>query len=398
MSLKWEFPLFTHQPGLIYFDSAATSQKSDYVLNFVQHYLTHTNSNIHRGLYNIAVDSETLYHKSKKYIWTYINVPSTNIIYTNNATMWYNMIAQSLIDSKILQAGDHIILSVAEHHANIVPRQLLARKYGIVIDRLNLDINLQFDLAHLKSILTDRTKVVSVTACSNVLGIAYDLRPVRKMIWDRCLIADISQMIPHQTRDMQDMWVDICIFTGHKMIAYTGIWIIGMRNPWTDLLLPVRWGGDMVQDVTLTDYVVQEDISKFEPGTPSIISAISLLWACQYINQIWWYAMIQKIESDLAHLLNTLFISHNDHIHVIWDLSLLNRHIWSFVVDGWSPIRVAELCADHNICMRFGWHCAHPLIRYLWHTNGWVCRISTYLYNDDNDVQALSDLFDLLRQ
>jgi cysteine desulfurase/selenocysteine lyase len=92
------------------------------------------------------------------------------------------MIAQSLIDSKILQAGDHIILSVAEHHANIVPRQLLARKYGIVIDRLNLDINLQFDLAHLKSILTDRTKVVSVTACSNVLGIAYDLRPVRKMI------------------------------------------------------------------------------------------------------------------------------------------------------------------------------------------------------------------------
>jgi cysteine desulfurase/selenocysteine lyase len=395
-SFKQDFPLFAHHPDLVYLDSASTSHKPYFVVDAVTSYITHTNSNIHRGLYDLAVDSEQLYQWSKTQVWQIIWCPYDHIVYTANATMCYNMLAQSLWYSGVLQAGDHIIVSIAEHHANIVPRQMLSQRHGVIIDRLWLNDDLTLNIHTLPNLMTPRTKVVSLTACSNVLGIRYDLSQIRFLIWDAYFFVDASQYLPHRPLSLENLHADALICTWHKMMAYTGIGVMGLSDRLVRTLVPVRWWGDMIDDVTTQTYTAQSGIQQFETGTPSIISAVSLGYACEYLHRVGYDRIIAQ-ESDFSRMLNTVLDHHRDHVHCVVDHHRDDRHIWSFVVDGWTPIRVAERCADHQICIRFGWHCAHPLIRHLWYQQGWLCRISSYIYNDEFDIQAIDKMFDAIK-
>lgn len=181
-------------------------------------------------------------------------------------------------------------------------------------------------------------------------------------------------------------------------MGLTWVGIVALSDRLQNVLNPVRWWGDMIADVTTQGYDLQHSVQKFEPGTPSIVSLLSLGYACEYMQTIWWYDQITKIESDFACQLNGIFRAHQDHVHCLGDLDDHSRHIWSFVVDGWTSIRVAEWCADHDICIRFGGHCAHPLVRHLGYWDGWLCRISSYLYQDDHDLQMIADMFHDLKR
>lgn len=399
MNFKKDFPVFENNQDLVFLDSWASSQKPKYVIDWVSEFISNDYANIHRWYYALSERSEEAYHNSKKIVAEFLHCSATEIFYTYNSTYGINLIAWSLGISWYFSKWDNILVWIWEHHANVVPRQIIAKQYWVEIRFIAMDIKYEIDWKDFDSKYDENTKVVAIGHVSNVTGQIYDLKQIKnKLRDDTFFLVDASQSIPHFALDVQDIWCDCLVFTWHKVFAYTGIGTVYLKKNWIkklDCIFSWWWA---IKSVSETEFTFPNNIDKFEMWTPNIIWAVSLLKAFEYIRNIWWYEVIQKHEEELINYTLEKFNNLKNKIDLIWPVrqvwywSSKNR-IWvfSFVIKDWKNVnQIWEIFAKSNVAVRCGWHCAHPLHKKLWRT--WTCRISLHIYNDKNDVDKFFEV------
>lgn len=394
INYKKDFPIFDNNPWLVFLDSGASSQKPKMVIAGVSSFVANDYANIHRGLYDLSEKSEELYYESKsalaRLLWW---CKASEIFYTYNSTYWINIVAEALARSKFLQAGDVILLSIWEHHANILPWQVLAEEYGLeirffgMLDDYTIDWN-DFDKKYNNSV-----KVIACSQVSNVTGQIYDMKAIKqKLRDDTFFLVDASQSVPHFAVDVVDIWCDALVLTGHKMFAYTGIWAVYLQKEWMKKLSPMILGWWTIEDVSISWHKLIGGTDRWEAGTPNIIWAVSLLKAIEYIDSIWWISEVWKHEQELVSLILEWFKKFAGKIDLIWSWDKNNRiGAFSFVVKNNENFnKIWEKFTENNIAVRCGWHCAYPLHKQL--GLGGTCRMSTYLYNDEKDIEKFFEI------
>jgi cysteine desulfurase/selenocysteine lyase len=389
-SFKKDFPIFIQNPDLVYLDSASTAQKPSNVIEWMRDFLQWSYANIHRGAYQISEQAEDLYIASKEKVASMVlGCEGDEIIYTYNATYAYNMLAESLWYSWVLKAGDSVLIDVAEHHANIVPRQMLSQRHGIVVEWVEINSSFGYDLQDFQKKYHDRVKVVSISAASNVTWARYNIAEISALLRpETFFIIDWSQAIPHGSIDVKKNRIDALVFTWHKIMADTWLWILYLAKHHIKNLVPARGGGWMIEDVQTSWFKAASGRQKFEPWTPHIVWAVSLLKALEYIESIGWFATIQEHEKRLVSYALERFAG-NKNLKLLWVQEESNRlWIFSFILENTTNnIQIGEKLALENICVRCGGHCTHPLFHQL-EQNG-SCRASTYIYTDREDLEKL---------
>lgn len=397
MSYKKDFPIFQENPDLVFLDSAASSQKPFSVIQWVSDFTSKYYANIHRGVYTISEKSEEIYEKSKEVLSNFLNCKSRELFYTYNSTYWISILAQSLVNSKILQRGDKILLGIREHHSNVVTRQLLAKNIGFTIEFISIDDNYEIDRDDFDKKYNENVKVVSLWQVSNVTGKIYKMKAIKSKLRDETFfMVDWSQSFPNMEIDVQDIWCDAFVLTGHKVMAYTGIGAVYLKKDRVKKLNPMlAWWGT-IKDVWIEWYSLVSSIEKFEAWTPNIIWAASLLYALEYIQSIWGMQVIQKHEEYLVQKFLAWFKKLENKVNLIWPKTSDRVAVFSFFIPSLANFNtVGELFAEKNVAIRCGGHCAYPLHKDL--KVPWTCRASAYLYNDQEDIDNFFDrLKDLL--
>lgn len=402
MSLKKDFPIFKNNPWIVFLDSTASSQKPEFVIDWIKNYLENDYSNIHRWAYSLAEKSESLYEKSKKKVADFIWASSwREVIYTYNANYALNFIAWSLRKSSMLKKWDKVLVSIVEHHSNIVPWLILKEEIWIEVEYIKVDINYNLDLEDLKSKLDDKVKVVSITQVSNVTGQIFDLEKVWNIIKDFnkdiLFFIDASQSFPHFKVDVQKLNCDSIFFTAHKVMADSWLWVWWAKKELLESLEPVFCWWGAISWVKQDKYKSNNALpDKFELWTPNVSGAVSLLKALEYIENIWWYENIEKIEKELVKYANLKwieFLKNNSNVRIIWNLQEENRvWVYSFVINWIHSLDIADYLAQNNICIRAWQHCAEPFLESesCVHT----CRMSLYIYNEKEDIDIFFEILE----
>ncbi|NDK08999.1 aminotransferase class V-fold PLP-dependent enzyme [Candidatus Gracilibacteria bacterium] len=398
---KKDFPIFENNPGLIFMDSTASSQKPAFVIDGIKEYLENDYSNIHRGAYSLAERSEDLYEKSKKKVADFIGADSwREVIYTYNANYALNFIAGSLGKSEFLKKGDKVLVSIVEHHSNIVPWLILKDEIGIEIEYINVDEDFNLDLDDLRSKLDENVKIVSVTHVSNVTGQIFDLEKVGEIVKDYnkdiLFIADASQSFPHFKVDVKKINCDMIFFTAHKVMADSGLGVWWAKTELLDKMKPIFSGGGAISWVKKFEYKDNNSLpEKFEVGTPNMSGAVSLLKALEYIDSIGGYEKIEEVENELIEYTVEKWknIKEKYDIKILGSLNPKNRvGVFSFLVPGIHSIDLADALAEEDICIRAGQHCAEPFLQS--ENCSHTCRMSLYIYNDKNEIDRFFELLD----
>ncbi|MEK6974383.1 MAG: cysteine desulfurase [Nanoarchaeota archaeon] len=384
--IKKDFPVLNQKfygRNFIFLDSAATTQKPKQVIEKIKEYYEKYNSNVHRGIYKISVEASKEYEGSRERVRKFINANSTKeIIFTKNATESINLVAYSY--SRLLKKGDEILLSKMEHHSNIVPWQLMAKRHGFKLRFI--DVNKDGTLGQIK--FNKNTRIISITQMSNVLGTINNVKDIAKKAHkNNCIIiVDAAQSVPHMKVDVQDLDADFLVFSGHKMLASTGIGILYGKENLLEKMEPFLAGGDMIKEVALENTTYNDLPWKFEAGTQNIEGVISLKAAIEYLEGIG----MKKIELHEKELLKYAL----EKIQKIRDIEIhssLNAEkkgcIISFNIKGIHPHDVATILDEQGIAVRSGHHCCQPLMNLL-NISG-SCRASFYIYNTKKDVDAL---------
>ena len=392
--VRRDFPIFDELVDgkrLVYLDSGSTSQKPRQVLDAMRDLAERYNANVHRGVYKIAAEASDRYELARTKVAAFINAPNRReVIFTKNATEAINLVAYTWGRTN-LHAGDAVVLTQLEHHANIVPWHMLAAERGIELRWIPLADDGQLDLSNLDR-LVDGAKLVSFSAMSNVLG---TLTPVR-MIADTAhaagavVLVDACQYVPHNPTDVQAMGADFVAFSSHKMCGPTGIGVLWGRTELLDAMPPFLGGGDMILDVRFDGFTTNELPLKFEAGTPPIMEAIGLGAAVDYLNALGMPAIREHEATLTAYALRTLKSRFGDDITIHGPSEPAVRGgTLSFALRGVHPHDISQILDQDGICVRAGHHCAKPLMRLM--GVGATARASLYLYNDESDVDALSD-------
>ncbi len=393
---KKDFPIFENNPWLVFLDNWASCQKPKLVIDGVSDFVSHDYANIHRWLYDLSERSEILYHESKVSISGLLWCKLNEIFYTYNSTYAINIIAWALVRSKFLQKWDVVLLGIWEHHANILPWQVLSQEYGFELQFFWIREDFSCDFDDFSQKYTDKVKVVACSHVSNVTGQIYDVKKIKEKLNDTTFfLIDWSQSVPHFSVNVDNIGCDALVFTGHKMMAYTWIWWAFLKKEWMKKLSPMILGWGTIQDVSVEWHILASNSDKFEAWTPNIIGAVSLLKAIEYIDSVGGMQKIWEHEQKLVKKALELFRSLFDKVELIWTCIPENRvGAFSFVLKHQSNFnKIWEIFASHNIAVRCGWHCAYPLHKHLhiW----WTCRMSTYLYNDEKDIERF---FEVLNQ
>ncbi|HVC25900.1 MAG TPA: SufS family cysteine desulfurase [Acidimicrobiales bacterium] len=393
-AIRADFPLLSEdRPGgpVVYLDSAASSQRPRSVLAAMDEYYTTTHANVHRGVYAIAEEATRRYEAARVAVGRFVGAPrpATEIIFTKNVTEAINLVAYTWARRE-LRRGDVIVLSEIEHHANLVPWLMLAAERGVELRYLPLGTDYHLDLSELDS-LVEGARLVAVSAASNVLGSVVDLEPIvaaaRRA--GALVLADGAQLVPHRPVDVERLGVDFFGFTGHKMLGPTGIGVLWAREELLDAMPPFLGGGEMIRDVRLDGFTTNDLPWKFEAGTPPIAEAIGLAAAVDYLDTIG----LERVHSHEAALteyaIGELRSAYGEDITIFGPEMDTERRsgVISFAFAGVHPHDVAQVLDTHGICVRAGHHCAKPLMRCL--GVGATTRASLYLYNDEEDVDAL---------
>lgn len=383
---KKDFPIFGNNPWLIFLDNAASTQKPQYVIDGVSEFVATSYANIHRWLYPLSERSETAYHHSKELVGELINCKASEIIYSYNSTYGINLIAQSLVITDILNKGDVVLLGIREHHANILPRQVLAERKWFTVEFFDIDDKYEIDRNDFDKKYTDKVKVVSVAHVSNVTGKIYDVKKVKsKLRDDTFFLVDGSQSVPNFPVDVQDIGCDCLVFTGHKMMAYTGIWAIYLKKERIKKLVPMIRGGGTIEDVSVEWHSLATNSDKFEAGTPNIIWAVSLAKAIEYITSIGWMKKIREHEQKLVKWCLDGFAKFKDKVEILWPTTTDRVAVFSFVLSNNTNFNnIGEIFAEQDIAIRCGGHCAYPLHKHF--KKPGTCRMSAYIYNDEADI------------
>ncbi len=389
---KKDFPIFENNPWLLFLDNAASTQKPQYVIDGVSEFVASSYANIHRGLYSLSEKSEEAYHHSKELVAELINCKASEIIYSYNSTYGINLIAQSLVVSDIITNWDTVLLWIREHHANILPRQILAERKGFNIEFFTITDDYEIDRNDFDQKYTDKVKVVSVSQVSNVTWKIYDVKKIQsKLREDTFFLVDGSQSVPNFPVDVQDIGCDCLVFTGHKMMAYTGIGVVYLKKEWIRKLVPmIRWWGT-IEDVSTEGHILATNVDKFEAGTPNIIGAVSLAKAIEYIKSIWWMEKIWEHEQNLVKLCLEGFAKLQDKVEILWPLDSDRVAVFSFILPNNTNFNnIGETFAEQNIAIRCGGHCAYPLHKRF--NKSGTCRMSGYIYNDEADIDKFFEL------
>lgn len=391
--VRADFPILHQEVNgkpLIYLDNAASSQKPKAVLDALMDYYQSDNANVHRGVHALSARATEAYEGARDKVAAFINAAHREeIVYTRNASEAINLVAYAWGMSK-LQRGDEIILSVMEHHSNLVPWQFVAQKTGAVLKFVELTPTQEFDLEHYRSLLSDKTKLVSVVHGSNTLG---SISPVRQIIdlahqYDAKVLIDACQTVPHLPIDVQALDCDWLVASGHKMCAPTGIGFLYGKLDLLQSMPPFLGGGEMIADVFLDHSTYAELPHKFEAGTPAIGEAIALGAAVDYLSSIG----MDKIHAYEQELTLYLF----EQLTKIPELKLYgvrpnatanNRTaLAAFTAGDIHPHDLSTLLDQAGIAIRSGHHCTQPLHRYL--NIASTARASLYFYNTTQEIDA----------
>ena len=396
--VRSDFPILNqkiHGKPLIYFDSAASSQKPKAVLDVLQNYYQQDNANVHRGAHTLSGRATDAYEGARNKVAQFINAASREeIIFTRNASEAINLVAYSWGLTN-LTSGDEIILSVMEHHSNIVPWQLIAQKTGAVIKYVELTDTEEFDFEQYKSLLSDKTKLVSVVHVSNTLGV---INPVAEIIkqahkYDAKVLIDACQSVPHLPINVQELDCDWLVASGHKMCATTGIGFLYGKKEILTAMPPFLGGGEMIDEVFLDHYTCGELPHKFEAGTPAIGEAIALGAAVDYLTNIG----MDKIHAYEEELTAYLF----QKLATIPNLRIYGKKptadgkgraaLAAFNVEGIHASDLATLLDHEGIAIRSGHHCTQPLHR-IFNASG-SARASLYFYNTRAEIDTFIAAF-----
>ncbi|AAK81225.1 cysteine desulfurase/selenocysteine lyase [Clostridium acetobutylicum] len=372
----------------VYLDNAATTQKPLSVINAVNDYYRKSNANPHRGAYALSVKATDLYEGARDVVKDFINAnKSKEIVFVRNATEALNLVAYSY-GLNFINAGDEIVISIAEHHSNLVPWQQVAKAKGAVLKYLYLNEDGIIPHEEFESKITSKTKIVSVTHVSNVLGTINPVNDIIKKAHSVGAIAilDAAQSIPHMEVDVKALDADFVVFSGHKMLAPMGIGVLYGKEALLEKMPPFMFGGDMIEYVWEQKTTFAEVPHKFEGGTQNVGGAVGLTAAIEYLNKVG-LDKVYAIEKELtAYALERLSELPYVKVYGTKDASK-KAGVISFNVDDVHPHDVATILDSYGVAIRTGHHCANPLMRYM-DVNA-TCRASFYFYNTREDVDAL---------
>ena len=381
---KRKFPIFK-ESDLIYLDNASTTHKPLNVIDCVNNVYAEANANVHRAIYNLGDKSTRLYEDSRKKVSQFINANSPKeVIFTSGATESLNLLAYSL--SHDLNEDDEILITEMEHHSNIVPWQIIAKKTKAKIRSIPLLENGELDLSESDSLFNQKTKIVSVTHMSNVLGTINPLKRLSNLAHKigAKFIVDGAQGVPHMKVDLKQIDCDFYVFSGHKMLGPTGIGVLWGKYELLNDMEPFLGGGEMINSVTLEESTWNEVPYKFEAGTPNFVQAIGLGEAINYLE----YLGMKSIENHERELTKLALEELNKVENIKLHGSAENRGgVISFTLRDIHSLDLAQFLNEDNIALRVGHHCAQPLLKKLGETS--TARISFYLYNDDSDIIKL---------
>ena len=388
--IRGDFPILNRRINnkpLIYFDSAATSQKPLSVINSISDYYLNYNANIHRGVHTLAEEATGLYETAREKIAKFINAKyAAEIVYTKNTTESINLVVNTWGRSELL-SGELVLLTEMEHHSNLVPWQMLAKEKGLELEFIPVLENGTLDQHAYEQLLIRKPRIVSFTHMSNVLG---TINPVKKMIelahkHGAVVLIDGAQSVPHMKVNVQDLDADFYAFSGHKMLGPTGIGILYGKKAILEKIPPFMGGGDMIKQVHLRTFLPNEIPYKFEAGTPPIAEVVGLSSAIDYLEKIG-MNNIQQHEHDLMRYAF-------DRLSKIQGITIIGKElenrggVIAFTVDGIHPHDVAQILDSDGIAVRAGHHCAMPL-----HERFQLpatTRASFYLYNTEAEIDQM---------
>ncbi|NJK72712.1 MAG: SufS family cysteine desulfurase [Synechococcaceae cyanobacterium SM2_3_60] len=385
-AVRTDFPVLTRQVHglpLVYLDNAATSQKPDAVLEAMQRYYHATNANVHRGVHTLSQEATDAYEAAREKIAHFINAASDReIVFTRNASEAINLVAYSWGMAN-LKPGDEVILSVMEHHSNLVPWQLVAERTGAVLRFVELTPKGELDFAHYESLLSSKTKLVSLVHASNTLGTitpAVALVEAAHRVGARILL-DACQSVPHMPVDVQVLGCDWLAASGHKMCGPTGIGFLYGKLDVLRAMPPWMGGGEMIADVYLDHSTYADVPNRFEAGTPAIAEVVGLGAAVDYLTQVG-MAEIHAYEQMLAAQL----LAGLESIEGVTVYGPRERvGLAAFTIEGMHPHDVSTILDEAGIAIRAGHHCTQPLHRYL--NLAATARASVYFYNTPAEIE-----------
>lgn len=389
-SIREDFPILqqlVHGKPLVYLDSAATSQKPESVIDALDTYYRTTNANIHRGIYQLAEQATAQYENARKQVQQFINAKSwREIVWTRNATEALNLVAYSWGRQNI-RAGDEIVITMLEHHSNIVPWQLLAREKGATLKHIPADGQGRLALDDLDRIITEKTKLVAVTMMSNVTGAITPLDQLiaRAHAVGAIVVVDAAQAAPHLPLDVRALDADFVAFSGHKMLGpFVGV-LYGKRAL-LEAMPPFLGGGDMIRQVHLQESSWNDLPHKFEAGTPAIAEAIGMGAAIDYLNALGMENVRAHEVQLVAYALQKL--AEVPTLRVLGPTNLAERGgLAAFEMQGIHPHDIAAILDRDAICIRAGHHCAQPLHEY--YDLPATARASFYVYNTPEEIDQL---------
>lgn len=385
--IRSDFPIFSRKVNgkpLIYLDNAATSQKPRRVIDGLKSYYENNNSNIHRGVHTLSYESTVMYEDAHKKVAGFIGASDwKEIVFTRNATESLNLIAYSW-GLHNLDKGDEVLISIMEHHSNIVPWQMLCQARGIVLKFIDVDEKGNLDLESFERLLTDKTRVVSIIHVSNVLGVVNPINYISKKTREQgaILIIDAAQSVPHINLNVKELDCDFLVASGHKMLGPTGIGFLYGKKALLESMEPFLFGGDMISTVTKEKSTWNELPWKYEAGTPNIAGGIGLGHAIDYLENIG-LEQIEEHESELLdYTLNNL--KQLPWLEIYTPLEGQRVGVVSFNVKGVHPHDVAGVMDEDGIAVRSGHHCTQPLMNRL--NIEYALRASFYLYNTKEEI------------
>ena len=390
--IRADFPILTREVNgkpLVYLDNAATTQKPDVVIETIKQYYTYENANIHRGLHFLSELATEAYETSRLKVKEFINAMSASeIVFVRGATEGINLIANTMCRSNQFKAGDEIIISTMEHHANIVPWQLVCERKNLKLKVIPINDDGELLLDEYEKLITERTKLVSIVFTSNTLG---TINPVKEIIetahkYDIPVLVDGAQAVQHSKVDVQELDCDFFVFSGHKLYGPTGIGVLYGKTEYLEKLPPYQGGGDMIRTVTFEKTTFNDLPHKFEAGTPNIAGGIGLGVAVKYLNSFDMNDIIAH-EKDLLNY-GTRRLLEIDGLRII-GTAKNKAAVISFVIEGIHPYDIGTIIDTDGIALRTGHHCTQPLMKRF--NIPAAARASFGIYNTREEIDKLYD-------
>ncbi len=391
-----DFPLIVNS-SIAYLDNAATAQRPQCVIDAESDFYLRHNANPMRGLYELSIEATDIYENARETVRKFIGAASNEeVVFTRNTTESLNLVAYSYGLTHV-KAGDEVLVSIMEHHSDLLPWQMVCRQTGAKLRFIDCEPDGSVDLNKVDELITDKTKIVAMTQVSNVLGRQYPVREVAKLAHAKgaVMVVDGAQSTPHMPVNVQELGADFFAFSGHKVFGPMGIGVLYGRRDLLDAMPPFLSGGEMIESVTRESAVYAELPHKFEAGTVNAAGAAGLKAALDYVSSIGFDELMRREHALTERAFNA--VRNIPHVQVLGsDKAEEHTGIVTFVVDGVHPHDISEILSSDGIAVRAGHHCAQPLLKHLGHLS--TTRASLAFYNTEDEVDRFVASLSTIRE